>query len=114
MLSNQMYEVLSYLPRNHTPMLYEELVQVCQLSEDEIMSNLNETVYPEWNYVRTSKGFRVGSKLSLTEGGLVAIENYEQAIFNQRTMNKSLWVSIAAAVAAVASALSAVIPLITS
>lgn len=107
MLSKQMYEVLSYLPRNHTPMLYEELVQASQLSEDEILLNLNETVYPEWNYVRTSKGFRAGSELSLTEGGLVAIENYEQAIFNQRTMSKSLRASIAAAVAAVASALFA-------
>ncbi len=107
MLSKKMYMVLSCFPRNYTAIAYEALVKKCKLSEDEIKECLAETLFPEWNYVRTSDGWKNGSELILTESGLANVEEYEQNRCNMRLVKWSFGIAIVAMVASVASAVAA-------
>lgn len=111
MLSKQMYEVLSCFPRKlGKPIKFEELVEKCSLEETEIVECLEETLFPSWNYIRSSNGWNKGSELFLTETGLAKIESHEQQANDQEVVCKSLdvariamWVSIVSAAVAIAS-----------
>ena len=111
MLSEKMFKTLAAFPRSFNKGIrYETLLDACCLTKDEIDECLNETLFPAWNYVRSSAGFRNGSELFLTESGLAEIEAYEQQEKAQKLNERSLrvariamWAAIASAVAAVAS-----------
>lgn len=96
-MSKEMYLVLRCFPRKlDCPIAFNTLLNVCSLSEDDILACLNETLFPEWNYVRSSAGFKAGSNLYLTESGLAKIEEYEQSRLNLRLARMTLLVSIIA------------------
>lgn len=111
MLSKKMYMVLSCFPRNYTAIAYEALVKKCKLSEDEIKECLAETLFPEWNYVRTSDGWKNGSELTLTESGLAKVEGYEQDRKNWYLVVSSLVIAVIAMLASAASAVAAFLSL---
>ena len=70
MLSEKMFKTLAAFPRSFNKGIrYETLLDACCLTKDEIDECLNETLFPAWNYVRSSAGFRNGSELFLTESG---------------------------------------------
>ena len=108
MLSENMYQVLSCLPKGFsTSIKYEELLQQCKLSKDIIDDCLNETLFPEWNYIRSSNGFRTGSELFITESGLAKVEAHEQSCAEHEIVKKSLsvakiamWISVFSAIVA--------------
>lgn len=110
MLSENMYAVLSCFPRDvGKEIRYEELVQKCTLSKEEIKECLNETLFSAWNYVRSSKGWYQGSLLYLTESGLAGVERYEDETNSKKTIKISLYISIVAMIAAEASAVASII-----
>ena len=113
MLSNRMYIVLSAFPRSFSKGIkYEDLLGKCKLSKDEIDECLNETLFPQWNYIRSSNGFNIGSHLYLTESGLVGIEAHEAAVEDKHLVQRSLAVSNAALWASIISAVTAFLSLI--
>ena len=108
MLSKKMYKVLSCFPESYTKSIsYEELLMICKLTKDEIDECLNETLYPNWNYIRSSNGFQKGSMLSLTEDGLAKREEYEDSKREHRIVLVSLIIAIIAMLATVVSAITA-------
>lgn len=112
MLSKNMYLVLSCFPRNYADITYQELLKKCKLSEDDILSCLNEMLFVESRYIRTDKKPWKSSNLSLTEAGLVRIEAYEQERKNMNLVKASLITAILAMVASVASAVAAFLTLL--
>ena len=109
MLSKNMYEVLSCLPKDFSDSIkYETLLQKCKLPKGLIDGCLNETLFPSWNYIRSSNGFKNGSNLFITESGLAKVEAHEQLIEEQKIVKKSLSV---AKVAMWTSVISAIISL---
>ncbi len=115
MLSKNMYAVLSCFPRTISkPIKYEILLEKCELSSDEVNECLNETLFPAWNYVRCSNGFKMGSDLYLTESGLVGIEEHEAAVAEHRVVERSLSVSKIAMIAAIASAVAGIFSVVLS
>lgn len=112
MLSKNMYLVLSCLPRNYANITYQELLKKCKLSEDDILSCLNEMLFLESRYIRTDNNPWKSSNLSLTEAGLGRIEAYEQERKNMNLVKASLITAILAMVASVASAVAAFLTLL--
>ena len=94
MLSKEMYTVLSFFPRKLGEAIsYEKLLSNCKINEDDIIECLNETLYPSWNYVRSSNGWRTGSLLYLTESGLSKLEEYESSLQDQEFSKITLTVA---------------------
>lgn len=94
MLSENMYEVLSCFPKSFSSSIkYEELIQKCKLSKNIIDDCLNETFFSEWNYIRSSNGFRTGSDLFITESGLAKLEAHKQSCAEHEIVKKSLLVA---------------------
>jgi len=112
MLSKNMYLVLSCFPRNYSEITYEQLLKKCKLSNDDIQSCLNEMLFMEMKYIRTSKGAWKDSQLFLTECGLVGLEAYEQEKKNNSLVKASLITAICAMIASVASAIAAFLTLL--
>ncbi len=113
MLSKKMYRVLSCFPRSlGKEITYEQLFRKCNLSKEEIEECLNETLFPAWNYVRSSKGWHQGSLLYFTESGLAEIEKYQDEKNSKKVVNISLYVSTVAMIAAIASAVAAIISIL--
>ena len=112
MLSKNMYKVLSCIPKDGSTIEYSPLLEKCKLDKKEFDFCLNETVFPNWNYIRTSKGFNNSSELSLTESGVSGIEQYEDSLTNKRMLVASLAISIVAMIAAVASAVTAIVVIV--
>ena len=106
MLSKNMYDVLSCFPKSFSSSIkYEKLLEISKLTKNEIDDCLNETLFPEWNYIRSSNGFRSDSDLFITESGLAKVEEYEQLYEEHKIVKNSLlvtqitmWVSILSAV----------------
>ena len=111
MLSKNMYLILSCFPRNYADIAFEELLKKCKLSEDEVRCCLNEILFLDSQYIRSSNGIRYGSNLSLTEVGLVKVEAYEYERKNMNLVKASLITGILAMAASVASAVAAFIAL---
>lgn len=110
MLSKEMCEVLSGFPKKHGHGIkYEEIINKCDLTKEEIDECLNETLFPEWNYIRSSNGFKSGSVLYLTESGLARFEKHEDDENNKKIVKRSYIISILAMIATIVNALSAVI-----
>ena len=110
MLSKEMYTVLSCFPQKlGNSIKYEVLLAKCSLSKDDINECLNETLFPAWNYVRSSDGWKNGSQLFLTESGLSKIEEYEDALLNQKISKRTLKVSIITLAIAIVSLAVAII-----
>lgn len=110
MLSKEMYSVLSCFPKKlGKGVKYEEVVRECTLSKEEIDECLNETLFPAWNYIRTSDGFKNGSILYLTESGLVEIEKHIDEENNQKLSKRAYVISILAMFATIINAIAAVI-----
>jgi len=113
MLSENMYEVLSCFHKTFsTSIKYEELLQKCKLPKVIIDNCLNETLFPEWNYVRSSNGFKTGSTLFITESGLAKVEAHEQLVEEQRIVKKSLFVANIAMWTSIISAIISLLSLI--
>ena len=112
MLSKKMYAILSCFPRSISATVrYEDLLEKCELSAEESLEFLDETLFPNWNYVRSSNGFNNGSELSLTESGLAKVEEYEDGKRNNQLVLASLAIAIVAMIASVASAVGAFLAL---
>lgn len=110
MLSKEMYNVLSCFPKKFGKGIkYEDVIQECTLSKDEIDECLNETLFPAWNYIRTSNGFKNGSILYLTESGLTEIEKHIDEENNQKLSKRAYIISILAMIATIVNAIAAVI-----
>ena len=111
MLSKNMYDVLSCFPKSFSSSIkYENLLEISKLTKNEIDDCLNETLFPKWNYIRSSNGFRTGSDLFITESGLAKVEEYEKLCEEHKIIKNSLlvtritmWVSILSAVIALIS-----------
>ena len=91
---------------------YEELLKKCNLSKDIIDDCLNETLFPEWNYIRSSNGFRTGSDLFITECGLSKVEAHKQSCAEHEIVKKSLLVAKIAMWISVVNVIIALISLI--
>lgn len=78
-------------------------------NKEEIDECLNETLYPEWNYIRSSNGWKNGSKLYLTESGLAEIEKHIDEENNQKLSKRAYIISILAMIATIVNAVAAVI-----
>ena len=114
MLSTNMYKVLSCFPRQlGNYILYENLVEMCQLDENSIKECLNETLYPNWNYIRKSDGWKKGSQLYLTESGLAELEDHEHLRTIDKFTRRSIKIAIVAMIAAIASAIATIISIFT-
>ena len=111
MLSKNMFLVLSCFPRNYSNISYEELAKKCKLSEDDLLSCLNEMLFLEKRYIRTDRAPWKDSNLSMTEAGLIQLEAYEQERKNLNLVKASLITAIFAMFASVASAIAAIIAL---
>ena len=110
MLSKEMYKVLSCFPMKHGKgMKYEDIIQNCDLTKEEIDECLNETLFPNWNYIRASNGFKNGSVLYLTESGLAEIEKQNDNENNQKLSKRAYIISILAMIATIINAIAAVI-----
>lgn len=112
MLSKNMYLVLSCLPRNYSEFTYSQLLEKCKLSDDDIKACLNEMLFMEKKYIRTSKESWEKCQIFLTEYGLVGLETYEQEKKNTFLVKASLITAICAMVASVASAVAAFLTLL--
>ena len=111
MLSKNMYEVLSCLPKDFSDSIkYETLLQKCKLPKGIIDGCLNETLFPAWNYIRSSNGFKNGSDLFITESGLARVEAYEQSSEEHDIVKKSLLI---ARISLIISLTSSVIALVS-
>ena len=111
MISKEMYEFLREIPRHPQTIPYEELNRRFKKDIFEIAC---EAEYKNCEYIN---GFGIfsnnnDSKVSLTEKGQAAIEEYEQSMRNQKIIEKSLNVSQTAMWAAIASAVVAIASLI--
>ncbi len=112
MLSKEMYTVLSCFPRKlGQSITYEELLSKCSIKKDDIIECLNETLFPSWNYIRSSNGWENGSHLFLTESGLSKIEEYEDSVKNHKLTKKTLMVSVLAMLISLICAVVAIISL---
>ncbi len=113
MLSKEMYTVLSCFPKKlGKAITYEALLSSCKISHGDLIECLNETLYPSWNYVRSSDGWKIGSLLFLTESGLSRVEEYEDSAKDHKIIKRTLMVSILAMLISLISAVTAIISLI--
>lgn len=115
MLSKEMYTLLKSIPRYPNTISFDTLYEKKICSLESLKSLLCDAVHSDYEYATQHhvRGQLIqDSSFSLTEVGKVAIEDYEQSLKNREILEKSLSVSKAAMVAAIASALAAVIPYI--
>ena len=109
MLSEEMYTLIKKIPRRGNWVPYAELNPTGDMNIDKL---LLEAKYDSYDYINQNGRLLRDSTFSLTEKGQAAIEEYEQALRNQKIVETSLTVSRVAMVAAIGSALAAIISLI--
>lgn len=110
MLSKEMHTLLKNIPRHPDTISFSELFGKKLFSLEELKSLLCDAIHSDYEYAtqhQINGRLLQDSSFSLTEKGKAAIEEYNQNSRNLEVMEKSLSISRAAMVAAIASAIAA-------
>ena len=108
MLSKEMYSLLVKVPRNQQTVEYSALIE----NDDKTTYLLVSEALNDCGFLKKHGEFIKSSAYSLTEKGKAAVEEHEQTLHNQEVMKTSLSVARIAMLAAVFSAIAAVVSLV--
>ena len=111
MISKEMYDILSHIPRFDGYVSEEELESKCAISAGVLRDRLGEAQWPSHDYANECSGSK-RHHWFLTENGQAAIEEYEHAKRADNLVRWSLAVSIIAALAGIGSAIASAIMLL--
>lgn len=106
MISEEMFQFLRRIPRHPAWIEYDSLLKsIKNISTDRINSLKSEASDDDYGYIND----HLDGKISLTEKGCVALEAYRHEKSNRSIMTWSLFFSLIAMIAAVASAVTTII-----